>query len=65
LVINKGTLRPVSDADVTIIDPDVRWTVSAADFRSKSRNSPFVGWNLRGRAETVIVGGKVKFRRGM
>jgi dihydroorotase len=63
LGLNKGTLRVGSDADVTIIDPDVRWTVNRAEFRSKSSNSPFIGWKLRGRAETVIVGGRVKFRR--
>jgi dihydroorotase len=50
-----------ADADVTIINPDARWTVDPAKFRSKSTNSPFAGWQLRGRAETVIVGGRVKY----
>ncbi|MBI3466961.1 MAG: amidohydrolase family protein, partial [Planctomycetes bacterium] len=63
LGLDKGTLRIGSDADVTIIDPDVRWTVNPAEFRSRSSNSPFIGWKLRGRAETVIVGGRIKFRR--
>ncbi len=63
LGIAKGTLQIGADADVTIIDPDAEWTVDPAEFRSKSRNTAFDGWRLKGRAETVIVGGKVKFAR--
>jgi dihydroorotase len=63
LGIDRGTLKPGSIADVTVIDPDVRWTIDPAQFRSKSRNCPFAGWPVRGWAETVIVGGAVKFER--
>ncbi len=63
LNLDKGTLRIGADADVTIIDPKVRWTVDPAEFRSKSTNTPFAGWELTGRAEVVIVGGRVKFER--
>ena len=62
LGIPKGTLVLGADADVTIIDPDVRWTVDPHRFHSKSVNTPFAGWQLRGRAEKVIVGGRVKYR---
>ena len=52
-----------ADADVTIIDPDVRWTVDPDEFRSKSTNTPFAGTTLRGQATTVIVDGEVRFER--
>ncbi len=63
LGLDKGTLQIGAPADVTIIDPKARWTVDPSQFRSKSANTPFAGWELTGRAETVIVGGRVKFRR--
>ncbi len=62
LGIAKGTLQIGADADVTIIDPKVRWKVDPAKFLSKSVNTPFAGWELTGRAETVLVGGEVKYR---
>jgi len=61
---NRGTLQIGAPADVTIINPKVRWKVDPSAFLSKSTNTPFAGWELTGRAETVIVGGKVKLQRG-
>ncbi len=62
LGIDRGTLRTGSPADVTIIDPDRTWKVDVKSFRSKSINSPFHGWTLRGRAVATIVAGRVKYR---
>lgn len=59
LGIPKGTLQIGVDADVTILDPRRRWTVGPESFHGKSRNSPYLGWELTGRAETVLVRGKI------
>jgi len=64
LGINRGTLRPGAVADITLIDPERSWTVDINTFCSKSINSPFGGWTLRGRAVATIVGGRVKYRLG-
>ena len=54
-----GSLTVGAVADITIIDPQAEWTVTPAEFRSKSRNTPFEGWKLKGRATRTIVGGKL------
>jgi len=60
-----GTLAPGSVADVTVFDPDAVWVVDPEAFLSKSRNTPFGGWELRGRPRLTIVGGEVVFRQGV
>lgn len=57
LGIPKGTLAPGADGDVTIFDPVREWTIDPSRFRSKSRNCPFAGRKVRGRAVAVVVGG--------
>lgn len=57
-----GTLSPGSAADVTVFDPAEEWVVDPSGFQSKSRNSPFAGWRLTGRAKLTIVGGRIVFR---
>jgi dihydroorotase len=61
LSIPGGTLAEGSIGDVTIIVPDAAVTVRAADMRSKSKNTPFDGWSLKGAVAATIVGGRVVF----
>lgn len=59
LKLDRGTLSVGAPADVTILDPDHAWTYDKNDSPSLSRNTPFHGMALRGRALTTIVGGSV------
>jgi len=58
----RGTLEAGAIADVTVFDPEKKWTFFAADSRSKSRNTPFDGWQFRGKVLATVVGGKIVFR---
>jgi len=58
-----GTLSQGAQADVTVIDPNKRWTIRTRAFASKARNCPYDGWRVRGRAVCTIVRGQIKFRR--
>ena len=58
-----GKLGVGLPADVTIIDPELSWTIDVADFASAGRNCPFHGWNVRGRVLGTIMGGQVMLER--
>jgi dihydroorotase len=58
-----GTLQVGAAADVTVLDPEFDLVVTAATLRSRSANSPFLGWHLRGAAMLTMVGGQVIFER--
>ncbi|MEZ6243528.1 MAG: dihydroorotase [Phycisphaerales bacterium] len=55
-----GRLSEGGPADITLIDPDLEWTVSRDDLRGMSYNTPFLGRRARGRAVGTIVGGRVR-----
>jgi dihydroorotase len=58
LKLDRGTLSVGAPADVTLIDPGLEWTVRVDEFASRSCNSPFGGWRLKGRAVRTIVSGR-------
>ena len=59
LNLDKGTLGVGADGDVTVLDPDAEWVFERGASASKSKNNPFFGWTLKGRAVATVVGGKV------
>lgn len=58
---DRGHLAQGAQADVTLFDPNAKWTFFAQDSKSKSKNTPFDGWEFRGRVVTTIVGGNVVY----
>ncbi|MFA5554813.1 MAG: dihydroorotase, partial [Phycisphaerae bacterium] len=60
--IDKGTLSLGKQADITIIDPDIEYTIDTNLFVSKSRNCPYQGWKVKAKAQTTIVGGEIRFQ---
>jgi dihydroorotase len=61
LRLDAGNMAPGAIADVTMIDPECSWTVEPERFKSKSRNTPFAGMKLTGRAILTIVGGEIVY----
>jgi dihydroorotase len=62
LRLPKGTLSPGADADVTVFDPEHEWIFRRRDSASRSKNNPFEGWPMKGRAGLTLVRGKVVWR---
>ncbi|MBM4137992.1 MAG: dihydroorotase [Nitrospira sp.] len=62
--LKKGTLAVGADADVAIVNQHAQWEVDPSKFRSKSRNTPFAGWKIKGQVKITIVGGRVVFEAG-
>ena len=56
-----GTLAVGGCGDVTVIDPEAAWKAEPAAFKSKSRNTPFGGWELKGKVRATVVGGRVVY----
>jgi dihydroorotase len=61
LKYDRGTLVEGAVADITIIDPTVEWTYTQESIRSLSKNSPFIGWTLKGKVMHVLIGGRIIF----
>jgi dihydroorotase len=64
LKVPGGALSEKAPADLTVLDPEMAITVRAAALRSKSKNTPFDGWELRGGVAATIVGGRLVYNAG-
>jgi dihydroorotase len=63
LGLSRGSLKTGSIADITVIDPAAQWTVESDKLASKSKNSPFLGWNVTGVAACTVLAGRVVHKR--
>lgn len=61
LGLKKGCLAPGADADLTLLDLEKEWVIDPAKFRSKSKNTPFSGWKLKGAPWMTICGGRIVY----
>jgi len=62
LGLDRGTLKAGAVADITVVDPDREWQLTADSLASKSKNSPWLGKTMKGAAACTIVGGKVVYK---
>jgi dihydroorotase len=62
LGIKGGTIQEGKEADLTVIDPNKEYVVKEEEFRSKSHNSPFIGWSMKGKAILTMVGGRIVWK---
>jgi dihydroorotase len=64
LKLDRGHLSEGAAADVTVIDAGLEWTVEKEKLESKSKNTPFLGWKMKGKATHVVCGGRVVMKDG-
>ncbi len=65
LGLNKGTLSESRPADIVIFDPNEKFTVDVNSFKSKGKNSPYDGYELKGKVKYTIVNGKIVVNQGV
>jgi dihydroorotase len=62
--MDAGTLAVGKSADITVIDPELTWTVDEKKFYTKGSHSPFIGRELKGKAVLTVVAGKIVMQDG-
>ncbi|MDA2917786.1 amidohydrolase family protein, partial [Nitrospinae bacterium AH_259_B05_G02_I21] len=64
LGLSAGTLAVGSPADVVVFNPETAWTVEPERFYSRGRNTPFAGWEVKGKVMATLVDGRVVYTDG-
>ncbi|MDD5435035.1 MAG: dihydroorotase [Nitrospira sp.] len=64
LGIQRGNLTQGAVADITIVNPNTAWVVEPDNIKSKSRNTPFTGWKMKGKVSSTIVAGNIVYKTG-
>jgi dihydroorotase len=65
LGVSGGVLEEGAMADLAILDPEYSYVLKAEDMKSKSKNSPFVGWSMKGITVMTMVGGRIVWERSL
>jgi dihydroorotase len=65
LGIPGGALKEGAVADLAVLDPEYSYVLKAEDMKSKSKNSPFIGWSMQGIAVMTMVGGRIVWERSL